>query len=119
MFVHRPFLEQHAILAQLRGGKTMFKDIQKVLSESQFTLTREEVITWTREFSRLEILLAVRASLQDGEDLCFDVLEDGQLQHTQFQNIRVLAYDGEKWMKDVKSSWELKVYNKKPLSKLQ
>ena len=35
----------------------MFMDIPNVLLESQFTSTREEVITWTRAFSGLEILL--------------------------------------------------------------
>ena len=78
-------------------------------------------------------MLAIH-DLQDGEALCFDVLEGSRLPreqydahvlgHAQFQNIRLLAYDGKKWIidprpKTVESYCELKVYDKKPLSKLQ
>ena len=80
------------------------------------------------------MLVVVRGHLSCRRFQDYDVEEDGVicrsmtdpkiLQYATFSKIRVLAYDGSKWIIDpqvdaVKEHWKLRVFEKKPLIRLQ
>ena len=86
---------------------------------------------WFGMFSMLDILLGVRAVLNDGNLLFFNVLSNGRLEETSIEDdvlqiatvkrIRVVMHSDTKWHidpspDDFKSSWEVWAYGKCPLA---
>ena len=89
---------------------------------------------WFGMFSMLDILLGVRAVLNDGNLLFFNVLSNGRLEETSIEDdvlqmatakrIRVVMHFDTKWHidpspDDFKSSWEVWAYGKCPLAQLR
>ena len=91
---------------------------------------------WMGAFTRHEVLIAVRGTLEVMGCLCFDVAEDGRIWRviaeveivTQccFQRIRIIGSLGRQWLIDPdpaaiegEPGWRLWVWGRRPIAKLQ
>ena len=85
-------------------------------------------------FTQLEVLVAARASCQDGSCLFFEIGTEGRLVRLSeeaplvsscvFQRIKVVAAVGRRWVVDpdpglVDREWRLWAYSARPLARLQ
>ena len=126
--------DRSEFLSSLRGGLIMWDQVQSVLGHSDVTVWSFNPPKWEGAFTRLQVLVGVRGHLSCGRCQDYEVEEDGSissatiqteiLQYATFSKIRVLAYDGSKWLIDpqveaVKEHWKLRVFEKKPLIRLQ
>ena len=103
----------------------MWDQVQSVLGHSAATVWSFNPPKWEGAFTRLQVLVGVRGHLSCGRCQDYEVEEDGSicsatiqteiLQYATFSKIRVLAYDGSKWIIDpqveaVKENWKLRVF---------
>ena len=122
------------LLTSLRGGQIMCDQVQAVLGHLSSTIWSFNPSRWEGAFTRLQVMVGVRGYFANGSFQDYVLDEDGVisrsliqsevLQYATFSKIRVLAYDGAKWIIDpqleaIKEHWKLRIFEKKPLTRLQ
>ncbi len=111
----------------------MCQQLQEVMSTVHIPSASAQYCAWWGAFSNLNVLLAVRGYISHTHWLTFDVDNVGRLQpgrddvvleHAKFEKVRVVAWDGLKWRIDpdltnFEVHWDLWVWEKRPLARLQ
>ena len=126
--------EKSRILATLRGGRTMYAQVQEAVHNLPSGGWPVQAYRWEGAFTRLQVLVGVRGYCTNGNCLIYDVDGEGNMSRSGTEieimhystgaKVRVLAYDGFKWIIDprpelIKLHWKLRVFEKTPLIRLQ
>ena len=134
-FYDLPLHERSQYLSSLRGGHTICEQVQEVLGNLSYTGWPFQTTKWEGAFTRLQVLVGVRGYQGNGHFLDYEVDDDGgmrvqtesqssELEYATFSKIRVLGNDGSKLfidppLEEIKSHWTLRMFEKKPLTRLQ
>ena len=112
----------------------MYQQVQEVLSNWD-ALNSELIISrWLGAFTRLDVLIAVRAYDNDGIFSSFEVDGDGRqiatnvesylIAYPHLKDVRIVAYDDCKWYvhpspEEIKPHWKVWVYGRTPILSVQ
>ena len=121
-------------IQRYRGGKTMYTDIQSALMPYIGRSVEDNPYAWFGMFSLLDVLLGVRVINKHGDTLFYNDTQEGSLELIPIEDevlqlaspkrARVIVHSDSQWHLDVdldkvKPDWEVWVYGRCPLVRLQ